>query len=70
MVRVFLCVDDSDDRSSFQADYEGFDLPKVGQKRIVQNVENIFSKRQKMTESRFSTGSFMISEFSWSILIL
>jgi serine/threonine-protein kinase ATR len=52
----FFTLDDSNSQSSPQARSENFDLPKVGQKRISQNEESSFSKRQKMTESGFSAG--------------
>ncbi|RLN13077.1 serine/threonine-protein kinase ATR [Panicum miliaceum] len=52
----FFTLDDSNSQSSPQASSENFDFPKVGQKRISQNEESSFSKRQKMTESGFSAG--------------
>lgn len=54
-----VSVDASDDRGSFQEKSEVFDLPKVGQKRVAQNQENTLYKRQKMSESRSTIGSFM-----------
>lgn len=54
-----VSVEDSDDRGTFQEKSEVFDLPKVGQKRVAQNQENNLYKRQKMSESRSSAGSFM-----------
>ncbi|XP_024312541.1 serine/threonine-protein kinase ATR [Brachypodium distachyon] len=65
--RSFICVDDNDDQNSFLRKSEGFELPKAGQKRIAQNQENNSSKRQKMSESRFSVGSFITTEFSAGI---
>ncbi|KAL6603454.1 hypothetical protein ACP70R_043815 [Stipagrostis hirtigluma subsp. patula] len=53
----FFTLYDSDGRISPQAKSEEFDLPKVGQKRIAQNEENSFAKRQKINESRFSAGT-------------
>ena len=52
----FFTLDDGNSQSSPQARSENFDLPKVGQKRISQNEESSFSKRQKMNESGFSAG--------------
>ncbi|TVU07548.1 hypothetical protein EJB05_40909, partial [Eragrostis curvula] len=49
-------LDDGDGQSSPLAKSEEFDLPKVGQKRTVQDEKNIFAKRQKINESRFSSG--------------
>lgn len=60
----FLSSDDRDDGSSLLAKSEGLDLPKVGQKRIALDEENSFPKRLKMTEPRFSSGSFMVDELS------
>ncbi|KAM3298235.1 hypothetical protein ACQJBY_039941 [Aegilops geniculata] len=54
-----VSVDASDDRGSFQEKSEVFELPKVGQKRVAQNQENTLYKRQKMSESRSTIGSFM-----------
>ena len=52
----FFTLDDGNSQSSPQARSENFDLPKVGQKRMSQNEESSFSKRQKMNESGFSAG--------------
>ncbi|EMS47941.1 hypothetical protein TRIUR3_17377 [Triticum urartu] len=54
-----VSVDANDDRGSFQEKSEVFELPKVGQKRVAQNQENTLYKRQKMSESRSTIGSFM-----------
>uniref|UniRef100_A0A0D9WU94 Serine/threonine-protein kinase ATR n=1 Tax=Leersia perrieri TaxID=77586 RepID=A0A0D9WU94_9ORYZ len=63
----FLSMDEGDDGSSLLARSEGFDLPKVGQKRIALDEKNSFSKRIKTTESRFFGGSYTIDDFSAGI---
>ncbi|KAL6873568.1 hypothetical protein ACP4OV_013650 [Aristida adscensionis] len=52
----FFTLDDGDVQSSPEVKSEEFNLPKVGQKRIGQNEESSFAKRQKINESRFSSG--------------
>ena len=52
----FFTLDGGNSQSSLQARSENFDSPKFGQKRMSQNEESGFSKRQKMTELGFSAG--------------
>uniref|UniRef100_A0ACD5ZFU0 Uncharacterized protein n=1 Tax=Avena sativa TaxID=4498 RepID=A0ACD5ZFU0_AVESA len=63
----FLSVNDSGDGGSFQEKSEIFDLPKVGQKRIAQNKENICYKRRKMSESQSSADLITTKLFSAGI---
>uniref|UniRef100_J3MHR6 Serine/threonine-protein kinase ATR n=1 Tax=Oryza brachyantha TaxID=4533 RepID=J3MHR6_ORYBR len=58
-----LSADGSDDGSSLSAKTEGFDLPKVGRKRIALDEENSLPKRLKMKDTRFSADSFMVDDF-------